>query len=147
MALVSFVVTCFNFETYIGECLRSVLRQDGYFETEMIVIDDASTDRSDAVIRESRDSRIRYFPHTKNVGSVASSLQGLELVSGKYVVRLDGDDRLRPDFLQMTVPLMEGDERVGIVYGNVAAMDHDGKILQDPWKGIRSSEAHGGQDT
>ena len=52
MSSVSFVITVYNKEDYVGDTLRSVLDQVGDFESEIVVVDDASTDRSPEIIEK-----------------------------------------------------------------------------------------------
>lgn len=146
MPLVSFVVTCYNFAPFIGECLASIFNLTGLEDFEIIVLDDGSADGSAGVIRSFRHPNLHFVEHPKNVGPVATICEGLSLTRGKYVARIDGDDRYRPHFIQTTLPVMERDARVGLVYGDVAAMDDAGTIYQDPWLGIRSHAVHQGGD-
>ncbi len=102
MPLVSFAVTCRNLELYIGDALGSIFRQTATDDFEIIVVDDASTDASAEVILATNDPRIRYIRHTERQGEAATVSEALMLARGTYVARLDGDDRLRPDFLERT---------------------------------------------
>jgi glycosyltransferase involved in cell wall biosynthesis len=55
--LVSFTVTAYNTEAYISECLDSIFAQQGEYNYEVIVVDDASTDGTEAVVRTYSDPR------------------------------------------------------------------------------------------
>lgn len=143
---VSFVVTCYNFEAYIGECLASILAQRGTDDYEIIVIDDASADDSAAVIRSFTDPRIHFIEHTTNRGSVLSRLEGLAMARGDFVTYTCGDDRLRPCFLERTLSVMRSHSGLGMVYGDVALINSRGEIVQEVWDGIRSRPAHQGRD-
>lgn len=144
--LVSFAITCRNLDAYIGECIESVLCQRATDDYEVIVVDDASTDTSDKVIRSFQDPRIRYLRHTNRLGEVFSVNEAFAAARGMYVVRVDGDDRLRPDFLQRTLPILERFPEVGLVYGDCARIDANGEVIQDPWQGLRTRAVHGNRE-
>lgn len=140
------MVTCYNFEAYIGECLSSILAQRGTDDYEIIVIDDASTDDSPAVIRSFTDPRIRFVGHTTNRGSVCTRLEGMAMARGDFVTYTCGDDRIRPCFLERVLPVMRAYPRLGMVYGDVALINARGEIVQEVWEGIRSRAAHQGHN-
>lgn len=90
----SIIVPCYNVESYINECVQSVINQT-YGNWELLLINDASTDRTLDIIKklETTDERIHVYDkehggpsHTRNYG--------LEYVTGDYLVLLDGDDYL-----------------------------------------------------
>ena len=125
---VSFVVLSYNYARYIGETIASILAQEGSHDFEIIVVDDASTDDSDQVIRAFEDPRIRYFRHERNLGHAATVTDGLRAARGDLVARIDSDDRYRPYFLDEVVPLFDAHPDVGLVYGDAAVMDSAGVI-------------------
>lgn len=146
MPYISFVVTCYNFAPYIGECLESILGQKTLRDYEIIVIDDASTDESETIIRSYQDARIRYIRHETNRGAVATIQEGFLQARGEHIARIDGDDRYRSDYLEQVIPILERYPQVGFVYGDVAQMNVQGEIVQDPWTGVRSNIVHNGRD-
>ena len=143
--LVSFVVTCYNYGRYLEEAIASILRQT-IQDFEIIVINDGSTDETAKVARGITDPRVRYIEHETNRNLLFTITEGLTAARGKFVVRMDADDRYRPYFLEETVPILERIPEVGLVYGDIASMDDDGRILDDPWPVLRSHEMHGGRN-
>ena len=125
---ISVFVQAYNTERFVAECLRSVLDQRGSFDIEILVIDDASTDATAAEIAKFVDSRIRVVRHTTNAGAIATANEGYSSLSGTAIVRLDSDDRLRPDFLLNTVPRLQEAPTRGLVYGDIATIDAHGRI-------------------
>src|SRR5262245_34368431 len=103
---VSFFVQAYNTSDYVEECLDSVLAQRGGYEFDVLVIDDASTDDTAGRLAKYRDSRVRVVRHERNQGAIATANEGYAAAAGEFVVRLDSDDRLRPDFLSKTVPIL-----------------------------------------
>ncbi|MGQ0561626.1 MAG: glycosyltransferase family 2 protein [Gemmatimonadota bacterium] len=127
---ISFVVLSYNYARYIGDCIASILGQQGGHDFEAIVVDDASTDDSDAVIRSFSDPRIRYIRHERNLGHAATVTDGLRVARGELVARIDSDDRYRPDFLDSVVPVFDAHPGVGLVYGDAALISCGGEITQ-----------------
>jgi hypothetical protein len=116
---VSVVVPCYNYGHYLPQALTSVLDQTGV-DVEVIVVDDVSPDDSLAVARQwaDQDSRVRVIAREHNGGPVAAFNEGLEAVTGDYLVRLDADDLLTPGALERAVRVAEQFPSVGLVYGH-----------------------------
>lgn len=115
---VSVIIPCYNYGRYLPQCVGSVLSQEGV-SAEVIIIDDASSDGSDAVVRQlaAGDARVRAICHTVNRGHIATYNEGLALVSGEYTALLSADDLLTPGCLARATALMETYPSVGLVYG------------------------------
>jgi len=126
--LISFVVPCYNYARYLPDCLRGIFNQEAYQDFEIIAVDDCSTDHTRAVLASFADPRLRVIFHEKNQGHIVTINRGLKEAGGKYVVRIDPDDRHRPGFLKATIPKLEQYPEVGLVFGDVALMDAQGKI-------------------
>lgn len=138
---VSFVVLSYNYARFIGETISSILAQEGNHDFEIVVVDDASTDNSDEVIRAFQDPRLRYFRHERNLGHAATVTDGLRAARGDLVARIDSDDRYRPYYLNEVLPLFDAHPEIGLVYGDAAIMDAAGVIT------IPTSDViHGGRD-
>jgi glycosyltransferase involved in cell wall biosynthesis len=127
--LISFCVTTYNTENYISDCLDSILNQEGGYEFEVIIVDDASTDRTEEVVKSyQNDRRIRYIRHSQNQGAFVTVNRGFEEAQGQFIARIDSDDRYRSNFLALTIPILEQYPEVGLVYGDIAMIDESGKI-------------------
>ena len=90
---ISVVITVYNIEAYIGECLDSVLGQT-MNEIEVICINDASQDRSLEILQSyaTNDSRVRVVDLKQNVGPASARNVGYREARGDYVYQIDGDD-------------------------------------------------------
>ena len=105
---ISVIVPVYKVESYIGNTIKSLLSQT-YKDFELIVVDDGSPDQS-ANIAESllRESSIEYHViHTVNRGVSAARNTGLDNAEGLYIIMVDADDVLTPDFLDKYVSLMQ----------------------------------------
>jgi len=107
---VSVIVPNYNHERYLPERLESIFRQS-YPVYEIIVLDDASSDRSLAVIEASaRQARreVRVEPNAVNTGRPpAQWRKGLALAGGEYVWIAESDDLADPEFLREAVGMLE----------------------------------------
>jgi glycosyltransferase involved in cell wall biosynthesis len=126
--LVSFVVPCYNYGRYLAECMNSIFCQEGYDEFEVIVIDDGSTDDTQAVLRRFADPRLRVITHPVNLGHAATVNEGLRLARGAFIARIDPDDRYRSHFLRVTLEKFDRFPEVGVVYGDAALIDEEGRV-------------------
>jgi glycosyltransferase involved in cell wall biosynthesis/predicted O-linked N-acetylglucosamine transferase (SPINDLY family) len=116
---VSVIVLCHNYAEHLRIAVASVLAQT-YHDFEVIVIDDGSTDESLAVARQltaehGTGGKLRVF-HLEDVGPSAARSFGIGQARGRYVLPLDADDRIAPDFLARTVPLLDDDSKLGFAY-------------------------------
>lgn len=125
---VSFFVQAYNTEAFVAECIASILAQRGPYDFDVLVIDDASTDRTDREIAWFKDPRLDVRRHTVNKGAIATANEGYLSVTGDFVVRVDSDDRIRPGFLEHTLPLLLASPSVGLVYGDIATIDPAGRV-------------------
>ena len=139
--LVSFVVPCYNYGRYLRDCLDRIFGQEGGYDIEVIAINDCSTDDTLEILRSYDDPRMRIIDHEVNRGHIFTVNEGLAAATGKYIVRVDPDDRHRPHFLTRAVPILEKYPEVGLVYGDVALINAAGEITAPC-----SDVDHGGKD-
>ena len=99
--LISVVVTSYNHEKYIEQCLRSIFNQS-YRNIELIVLDDGSTDGSNQIIRNVlKDSPFETsFESHDNLGIVKNRNMGLGLINGDYLLFVDSDNYLDMDYIE-----------------------------------------------
>lgn len=115
MPLVSVVVICYNYEKYLKEAVESVLSQT-YKNTEIIIINDGSTDNSDKIAQRLIDQYpyIKYIQQ-ENKGVVYTRNRAIEEVQGDYYIQLDADDFLDLNYIDETVKVAE-ETHADIVY-------------------------------
>jgi glycosyltransferase involved in cell wall biosynthesis len=130
---VSVVIPCHNYGRYVGDAIESVFEQETSFSYELIVVNDASTDNSAAVIqRLEADSPIPMgVVHVKDsaVGVANARNAGVRRAQGQYVVCLDADDKLGAyTFLQTLAEELDLDRALGITFTGLQFIDEDGNI-------------------
>ena len=126
MTQVSFLVPCYNYARYLPDCLDSILAQEGQIAYEVVIVDDASTDDTPAVLARYTDPRFRVLRNATNQGHARTMEIAIEAARAPLIARIDPDDRYRPAFLINTVPIFEQHPEVGLVYGDAALIDEQG---------------------
>jgi glycosyltransferase involved in cell wall biosynthesis len=113
---VSVVIPTYNRAHLIGRSIRSVLSQT-YQDFEIIVVDDASTDNTEEVLRSLGNERIRYIRQEQNKGANAARNTGIKAGRGKYIAFQDSDDIWLPDKLEKQMNVFKTAlPNVGVVY-------------------------------
>jgi len=141
LPLVSFVIPCYNYGCYLRDCMDRIFAQEGGYEIEVIAVNDASPDDTIDILRSYTDPRLKIIDRRENRGHIFTVNEGMEAARGKYVVRIDPDDRHRTHFLKTLVPVLEADTSIGLAYANVAIMDGAGVINVE-----RADTVHEGRD-
>src|SRR5438445_10590748 len=118
--VVSVTIVTYNSGRFIRRCLESVLAQR-YPDKEIIVIDNSSTDGT-ADILEQFEDRCQIVYNEENIGFAAAQNQAIALSSGGWVLTLNPDVLLLPDFLQALVDAAQMDPKVGTVCGKLLTM-------------------------
>ena len=126
--LVSVVMPLYNAEKYVGEAVESVLSQS-YTNFELIIVNDASTDKSVAQVKRIVDRRIVIIENEKNLGIVASRNRGLALAKGKYIAVLDSDDIALPNRLEKQEAFLEANPEYGICGSYYHVINGNGKKI------------------
>ncbi|MEJ0030732.1 MAG: glycosyltransferase family A protein [Bacteroidota bacterium] len=114
--MVSIIVPCYNQAEFLADVLNSVISQT-YSDWECIVVDDGSPDNTTEVAAQftSRDQRISVV--TKKNGGLSDARNfGILRSKGKYILPLDADDRIGPDYLKLAVEALEKDPSLRVVY-------------------------------
>ena len=88
----------YNAGKYIEEAIQSILTQT-YSSFEYIIINDGSTDNTEAIIKSFKDERIVYINNQSNLGLIESLNKGILISKGTYIARMDADDVAMPDRL------------------------------------------------
>jgi len=117
MPSVTVVLPLYNQAKYVSEALTSLLSQS-YQDTEIIVVDDGSSDGGSQVVQAMADSRVRLV-RQPNQGVSSARNRGTEMATSDYVAFLDADDRWQPTFLQCCLRFLKDHPSVSTVYTNV----------------------------
>lgn len=128
--LISFVIPCYNYGRYLRDCIDRIFAQQGGYDIELIAINDCSTDDTLAILRSYTDPRLTIIDHEINRGHIFTVNEGMQRATGKYVVRIDPDDRHHPHFLQTLVPVLENAPHIGLAHSNINIIGDNGETSQ-----------------
>lgn len=114
---VSIVIPTYNSAQYLSETIESAMASS-YANLEILVVDDGSTDDSQEILK-TWTSRypdiIKVYTQSNQGPSIARNF-GIYQATGKYVLPLDSDDKIHPEYISMAVERFERDEDVKVVY-------------------------------
>ena len=127
-------ITTYNLEKYIAQALDSILMQKTNFDFDILVIDDASTDKTQAIIKKyakKYPQKVKYLFNKKNGGSLYSSNKLFNHIHSPYISFLDGDDYwLDENRLQKQVDFLDAHPEYTMVAGNTL-YEKDGKLTDE----------------
>lgn len=130
---VSVVVTAYNLDKYLPECLQSVAEQT-VENFECLVIDDALSESTKKIVLDfqEKDSRFKYFRPKENLGLVGARNFALKFAKSLYIRHLDADDKLAPTALELEANALDADWGIHIAYGVLHNIDEDGTPRKRP---------------
>lgn len=126
---VSVIMPIYNEEKYLSYAIDSILAQT-YTAWELIIVNDASTDRSEEIVKSYSDPRIRYFSYDENKGNPYAQNLGMREARGEYILVLAGDDVAYPNMLESQVEYLDSHPECIHVQGAMDYIDKNGKVTQ-----------------
>jgi hypothetical protein len=127
---VTVLMTVFNGERHLGEAVDSVLGQS-FDDFELLIVDDASTDGTSAILGALTDPRVRVVPNAQNLGLTRSLNRGLALARGDLIARHDADDVSEPERLARQVAFLDAHPDAALVGSCYRKIDDSGAPLGD----------------
>lgn len=149
--LVSVIIPTFNRRHVLGEAIDSVLHQT-LDDLELIIVDDGSTDGTEADLRQRFPADGRVTVVARPNGGVASARNaGIELARGDLIAFLDSDDAWKPFHLELQVAALRARPEAGLVWADADAMGPDGRVLArgylrkalSAWRSLSNSQLFG----
>jgi glycosyltransferase involved in cell wall biosynthesis len=129
--MVSVVMPMHNAQPYLAEAIESILDQS-FTSFEFIIVDDGSTDDSALLAREYAKGDRRIQVHGRERAGIVGSLNyGLEQARGRYIARMDADDRCDPRRFEMQVARLEQQPDLVLLGSCAIAIDPHGRTLGD----------------
>lgn len=135
--LVSVRVHAYQQESYVRECLDSIISQQTDFDFEIVIGNNPSTDATREILIEYQEKypeKIVLLLHEENIGFLPNFFETGKACRGKYIARCDGDDYWCDSLkLQKQVELLESNESIGMCYtGSKELFDRTGKLYDVP---------------
>jgi glycosyltransferase involved in cell wall biosynthesis len=124
--LVSVLLAVRDDAAFLRQAVDSILGQT-LGDLELIVVDDASTDGTPALLDAIADERLRVVRNEEQSGLAASLNRGLDLAGGRYVGRLDADDVALAERLERQVERLRAESRCAVVGSAIVDLDEDGR--------------------
>ena len=128
--LITVLMPTYNVEKYVSEAVQSILDQT-YTNIEFVIVDDGSTDKTYEILKEfaGKDNRIKLYQNDKNRKICYTLNKGLELSSGKYILRMDGDDISTPNRLEILYDYLATHPDVDLVGSNIIGINENGEQI------------------
>ncbi len=119
--VVSVIVVNWNGLSHLPDCLGS-LEAQSYSDFEVVFVDNGSTDDSLAYVAENHPS-VKIVPLPENVGFASGNNLGFKQATGKYIVTLNNDTRLAPDWLEQLVCMAEKHPDAGMIGSRICSFE------------------------
>ncbi len=129
---VSIGIPIYNGERFLRETLDGLLAQT-YTDFEIIISDNASTDKTEEICQEyaAKDHRIRYYRNAENLGAAPNYNRTFELAQGEYFKWAACDDLVAPEHLERCVEILDKHPAVVLAYTLECDVDEKGKIIKE----------------
>jgi glycosyltransferase involved in cell wall biosynthesis len=129
--LVTVIMPAFNAEKYIKESIQSIISQT-YKNFELIICNDASSDKTQSIIDYfcKLDSRIKPLKNEENLGISKTINKCINFSLGSYIARMDADDIMKNDRLELQVDYLNINKEVYMVGGSIELIDPAGNIIK-----------------
>ena len=136
--LVTVIVPCYNQGRWLGECLSSI-KVSTYKNLEIILVDDGSTDVFTKSLLDSfHEDGVRLIRQS-NQGLCAVRNNAVAISHGEFILSVDSDDVLAPDFIAHAVDCLRKRPDVAMVGSDYVYLDDETKALSSPVHGLRHS--------
>ena len=118
----------YNKARYLPAAIASVLAQE-FRDYELLIVNDASPDNTDEIVRGFVDARIKYARNPQNMGLVENWNCCLNLAQGDYAIVFHDDDVMLPGLLRREVEVLDGNSKVVLVHAAAQAIDESGAVF------------------
>jgi len=125
---VSVIMPSYNDAKHLGQAIKSVLAQT-YRNFELVIINDGSTDNTEEIVAGFKDKSIKYF-RQENQGLAAAHNAGIKQSQGEFIIKLDCDDLMTPDFITKHLQQFEKHPEADLVYCDDYLIDRNDKPIR-----------------
>lgn len=132
---VSIIILNWNTRDLLADCLDSIAQTAGDLDITIIVLDNASTDGSQAMVQQ-RFPHVRLIVNQENVGFARANNQGMAVSDGRYALLLNSDALLTPGTLQALVRLADAKPQAGIVGAQLLNPDGSFQASHTPFPSL-----------
>jgi glycosyltransferase involved in cell wall biosynthesis len=129
----SVIIPAYNQAEFLSEAIVSVLNQTCR-DFEVIIVNDASPDQTNEIVKRFIDPRITLLVHPENRGASATRNTGIRASSGEYIAFLDADDYFHPNKLQVHMDYIAVNPDVSATYNSHYELNHSQKTIRGLWR-------------
>ncbi len=127
---ISVIIPTFNQEKYLGRCLRSLMDQSiNRVDYEIIVVNDGSQDKTKFAANLFKEE-IKLINNKKNMGLPYSINKGILSAKGRYVVRVDSDDYVNKEFLNIPYNFLSNNEEIDAISCDYFLVDDKERVIK-----------------
>ncbi len=116
--VISIIIPCYNQGQYLEEALKSALGFIDKYYCEIIIVNDGSTDSETLAILNELSENGCSIINQVNKGLGAARNAGIKAAKGKYILPLDSDNKIRPEYISEGIKLLDENPELDVVYGN-----------------------------
>lgn len=132
--LISVIISFYNSANYIARCLNSILCQD-LSDVEILCVDDGSTDDSCALLNQlleqsDKKQHVQVLKIDKNHGPAYARNLGVQNAKGDYVIYIDSDDYVSPDYFSVLKHIIEESEPDAVIFNFLELRKNNEQILK-----------------
>ena len=129
---ITIITASYNYENYIKETIQSILNQT-YNNWELIIVDDGSKDNSISIINDyvKKDEWIKLYTHENNSNKGLSETIKLALskTQTEWVMFLEADDTIAPDYIEQKIKIIEENENVNFIFNDINILYEDETLI------------------
>lgn len=125
---ISVIIPLYNHEKYINEAVYSVLEQT-FSDFELIIINDGSIDRSEEIVKQIKDERIKYY-YQENQGAHNTINRGIKLATGEYISILNSDDVYYTNRFEEFLKILEDNNSINAVFSHIEFINDQGNFTK-----------------
>jgi glycosyltransferase involved in cell wall biosynthesis len=115
---ISIIIPCYNHGAYLGEALQSIALYSGKSVYEVIIVNDGSTDPYTINVLQQLTQEEYLIIHQENKGLATARNTAIEASRGEYILLLDCDNKIRPEYIDLGIEILDKHQEVGVVYGD-----------------------------
>ena len=125
---VSIVITSYNHEDFLEECIKSATNQS-YSQTELLIVDDGSEDKSRDIIKKYSKNFYKVLLLEENQGACIALNKILKFCRGDYIAILNSDDYWQSEKIQQQVDYLEANDGIAAVFSKAVLIDENGNQI------------------
>ncbi|HBY61452.1 MAG TPA: hypothetical protein DEH78_16645 [Solibacterales bacterium] len=129
MSQATFVLPVYNGTRYLREAIDSVLAQS-VSDWTLLIVDDCSSDRPEAIVSAYRDARIRFVRNSANLGLYGTLVRTIPEADSPWISIIMQDDRLKPEYLREMVRLSEQYPAAQAIWAGMDCVDGAGALVE-----------------